>query len=155
LAIFNIFELSPHCFNNQSHCEIQSQILLLSIYDFTLCKKKLFIFVSVTLPDRYADLIGKAQERHANLEESMKKNAMLREAKEIESWMLDCEPVVTSTEIGEDMDGIEMQQKEYDEFKKDMAVQENRIQELQALCLQLQQEKSNEHEKVQEILTVR
>lgn len=38
---------------------------------------------------RYVDLIEKAQQRHANLEESMKKNAMLREAKEIEAWMLD------------------------------------------------------------------
>lgn len=44
---------------------------------------------SMSFPRRYADLIDKAQERHANLEESMKKNAMLREAKEIESWMLD------------------------------------------------------------------
>ena len=35
-----------------------------------------------------------------------------------------------------------------------MAVQEARIQELQSLCLQLQEEKSTEHEKVQEILTV-
>lgn len=38
---------------------------------------------------RYANLIEKAQDRHSKLEESMKKNAMLREAKEIESWMSD------------------------------------------------------------------
>ena len=63
--------------------------------------------------------------------------------------------IVTSTEIGEDMDGIELQQKEYDEFKKDMQVQEERIARLQQLCLQLKEEKSSEHEKVQEILTVR
>ena len=62
---------------------------------------------------------------------------------------------MTSTEIGEDMDGIELQQKEYDEFKKDMQVQEERIARLQQLCLQLKEEKSSEHEKVQEILTVR
>ena len=64
------------------------------------------------------------------------------------------EPVVEATEIGEDMDSIELQQKEYDEFKKDMEVQEGRIKDLQVLCLQLQKEKSSQHEKVQEILTV-
>ena len=48
---------------------------------------------------RYADLIGKAQERHANLEESMKKNAMLREAKEIESWMMDCVRIKISNSL--------------------------------------------------------
>lgn len=53
------------------------------------------------------------------------------------------------------MDSIELQQKEYDEFKKDMEVQEGRIKDLQVLCLQLQQEKSSQHEKVQEILTVK
>ena len=53
------------------------------------------------------------------------------------------------------MDSIELQQKEYDEFKKDMEVQEGRIKDLQVLCLQLQKEKSSQHEKVQEILTVR
>lgn len=58
-----------------------------------ICLWKLFVF---TQPTRYADLIGKAQERHANLEESIKKNAMLREAKEIESWMAECVSVINS-----------------------------------------------------------
>lgn len=62
--------------------------------------------------------------------------------------------MVEATEIGEDMDSIELQQKEYEEFKKDMQVQEERIKDLQVLCLQLQKEKSTQHEKVQEILTV-
>ncbi|XP_057290447.1 spectrin alpha chain, non-erythrocytic 1-like isoform X2 [Hydractinia symbiolongicarpus] len=105
------------------------------------------------IDSKYADLIGKAQERHAKLEESMKKNAMLREAKEIEAWIQDSEAVVTCQEVGEDMDGVEMLQKEYDEYKKDMISQEARIRELQALCEQLKEEKSSEYEKVQEILT--
>ena len=51
-----------------------------------LCNKIVFLFHF----HRYADLIGKAEARHNKLEESIKKNAMLREAKEIESWMTDC-----------------------------------------------------------------
>ena len=62
---------------------------------------------------------------------------MLREAKEIESWMQESEAVVTCEEVAEDMDGIEIFQKEYDEFKQDMVVQEQRIKELQLLCCQL------------------
>ena len=49
----------------------------------------LFVYLNACFPLRYADLISKAQERHAKLEESMKKNAMLREAKEIEAWLED------------------------------------------------------------------
>ena len=38
---------------------------------------------------RYAELIEKAQERRTKLEESIKQHGMLREAKEVESWIQD------------------------------------------------------------------
>ena len=38
---------------------------------------------------RYADIISKAQERHKKLDESIKQHGMLREAKEVESWIQD------------------------------------------------------------------
>ncbi|XP_065068119.1 spectrin alpha chain, non-erythrocytic 1-like [Rhopilema esculentum] len=100
----------------------------------------------------YAELISKAQERHLKLEESIKQHGMLREAKEVESWIQDKEAVVTCEEVGKDMDHVEGLQKNYDEFKKDMITQETRIRELQILCAQLKEQKSSEYERVQEIL---
>eukprot|EP00794_Sanderia_malayensis_P015984 gene15984-17594_t len=100
----------------------------------------------------YSQLILQAQERHSKLEESIKQHGMLREAKEVESWIQDKEAVVTCEEVGKDMDHVESLQKNYDEFKKDMVTQETRIRELQILCAQLKEQKSSEYERVHEIL---
>ena len=44
---------------------------------------------TVFAKSRYADIISKAQERHQKLEESIKQHGMLREVKEVESWIQD------------------------------------------------------------------
>ena len=49
----------------------------------------LHIFTLYLVKCRYADIISKAQERHQKLEESIKQHGMLREVKEVESWIQD------------------------------------------------------------------
>ena len=48
-----------------------------------------FLFIVFIVFQRYSELISQAQERHTKLEESIKQHGMLREAKEVESWIQD------------------------------------------------------------------
>lgn len=57
---------------------------------FSMCSSQIWFVISdVTCFQRYADIISKAQDRHKKLDESIKQHGMLREAKEVESWIQD------------------------------------------------------------------
>ncbi|XP_065647133.1 spectrin alpha chain, non-erythrocytic 1 isoform X2 [Hydra vulgaris] len=104
------------------------------------------------LNKRYNALTANAQQRNIMLQESIKKNAMLRKVKQIQSWIQDSEAVIMCSEVGVDMDDVEALQKKYDEFEKNMVAQEQRITELQLLCSQLKEENASEYEKVNAVL---
>ncbi|KAH7638391.1 alpha spectrin [Dermatophagoides farinae] len=54
----------------------------------------------------------------------------LRRCDEIMYWIKDKEAIVSSGDIGQDLEHVEVLQKKFDEFKKDMASQEIRINEI-------------------------
>ncbi|OTF69634.1 hypothetical protein BLA29_011962, partial [Euroglyphus maynei] len=54
----------------------------------------------------------------------------LRRCDEIMYWIKDKEAIVSSGDIGQDLEHVEVLQKNFDEFKKDMASQEIRINEI-------------------------
>jgi spectrin alpha len=62
---------------------------------------------------------------------------------------------VTSEEVGKDYEHVEVMQKKFDDFQKDMSANEVRIKELTVLAERLKEEHYTEYEMIQEMIEVR
>ena len=79
------------------------------------------------IEDQYAQLLQQAAQRRTKLDESQKLFQLNREVDEVESWMNDREAVVSVQDLGTDLEHNEVIQKKFDDFLKDLAANETRV----------------------------
>ena len=79
------------------------------------------------LENIYQALLEKSEIRHIKLEESQQLHQLNRECDEIEAVINDREAIASQTDVGTDLENNELIQKKFDEFLKDLAANETRI----------------------------
>jgi len=72
-------------------------------------------------------LLSKLQEKGIKLQQAQILVQFLRLSDEVLMWIREKEAYVTSEEIGQDLEHVEVLQRKFDEFQKDMASQEFRV----------------------------
>uniref|UniRef100_A0A4W5NIC1 Spectrin alpha, non-erythrocytic 1 n=1 Tax=Hucho hucho TaxID=62062 RepID=A0A4W5NIC1_9TELE len=88
------------------------------------------------LLDEYGTLLELGEKRKDMLEKSCKKFMLFREANELQQWINEKEGALTNEEVGSDLEQVEVLQKKFDDFQKEL---NNRWRSLQ----QLAEERSN------------
>ncbi|XP_033642968.1 spectrin alpha chain, non-erythrocytic 1-like isoform X3 [Asterias rubens] len=97
---------------------------------------------------QYDDLLQNADVRKDKLEESCKRHMLLREANDLMQWIKDKEAIVTASEVGEDLEQVQILQKKFDNFQKDLTANEGRLDEINDTSKELTTEQSPESEVV-------
>ncbi|XP_071948314.1 spectrin alpha chain, non-erythrocytic 1-like isoform X2 [Antedon mediterranea] len=96
------------------------------------------------IENQYADLLETSNVRKKKLEESCKRHMLIREAADLMQWINDKEAVATNAELGEDLEQVEVLQKKFDDFQKDLNANENRLTEINELADTLEDDGSPE-----------
>uniref|UniRef100_A0AC35U4B9 Spectrin alpha chain n=1 Tax=Rhabditophanes sp. KR3021 TaxID=114890 RepID=A0AC35U4B9_9BILA len=91
------------------------------------------------IEDQYQKLIHLADARRRKLDEACKGYALLREANDLAEWIKSREAVATESEIGVDLEHVEVLQKKFDDFKTDLKANETRLQEMNNIATTLSQ----------------
>ncbi|XP_048876599.1 spectrin alpha chain, non-erythrocytic 1-like isoform X2 [Brienomyrus brachyistius] len=91
-------------------------------------------------------LLLKTQEKGERLMQAQKLVQYLRQCDETLSWISDKEAIVTSEELGQDLEHVEVLQKKFEEFQADLAAHEERVNEVNGLAAKLEQENHPEME---------
>lgn len=78
----------------------------------------------------WQSLLAKLAEKGVKLQQALKLLQFQRQCDDIMFWINDKEAFVTSDELGRDLEHVEVLQRKFDEFQKEMASQEFRIQEV-------------------------
>ena len=73
-------------------------------------------------------------ERHKKLNESCDAYRLKREANDLTIWINDKEKLVLETNIGQRPDEVELQTRRFNDFKKDLKVNETQIHELNSVA---------------------
>ncbi len=97
---------------------------------------------------QYDDLLKNSDVRKDKLEESCKRHMLLREANDLMQWIKDKEAIVTASEVGEDLEQVQILQKKFDNFQKDLTANESRLDEINDTSKELTTEQSPESEVV-------
>ncbi|XP_052834596.1 spectrin alpha chain isoform X3 [Octopus bimaculoides] len=88
-------------------------------------------------------LISKLSEKGLKLQQALRLVQFMRECDEVMFWINDKYPIekleafVTSEEFGQDLEHVEVLQKKFDEFQKDLANNEDKVVEVNTLADQL------------------
>ncbi|KAK7505097.1 hypothetical protein BaRGS_00003667 [Batillaria attramentaria] len=82
-------------------------------------------------------LLSKLQEKGTKLQQALRLVQFMRECREVMFWIADKEAFVTSEEFGQDLEHVEVLQKKFDEFQKDLANHEDKVAEVNSLAEQL------------------
>ncbi|XP_077865919.1 spectrin alpha chain, non-erythrocytic 1-like [Saccoglossus kowalevskii] len=96
------------------------------------------------IEDQYAHLLEVASERKRRLEESCKRHMLIREAGELMVWINDKEAIASSEEVGDDLEHVEVLQKKFNDFQKDLKANEARLTEINEISRILQEDGSPE-----------
>ncbi|XP_033114838.1 spectrin alpha chain, non-erythrocytic 1-like isoform X3 [Anneissia japonica] len=96
------------------------------------------------IENQYADLLEMSDIRKKKLEESCKRHMLIREAADLMQWINDKEAVATNAELGDDLEQVEVLQKKFDDFQKDLNANENRLTEINELADTLEDDGSPE-----------
>jgi len=75
-------------------------------------------------------LLHKLADKGLRLQQALVLVQFLRQSDEVLSWIKDKEAFVTASEFGSDLEHVEVLQRKFDEFQKDMAGQEYRVSEV-------------------------
>lgn len=79
-------------------------------------------------------LLSKLAEKGMKLQQALVLVQFLRQCDEVMFWIKDKEMFVTTDEFGQDLEHVEVLQRKFDEFQKDMASQEYRVTEVNELA---------------------
>lgn len=90
----------------------------------------------------------KLGEKGYKLQQSFVLVQFLRQCDELMFWIKDKEAVVASDDIGHDLEHVEVLQRKFDEFKKDLASQEFRINEIETKANELISAQHPENEQI-------
>lgn len=82
-------------------------------------------------------LLSKLAEKGTKLQQALKLVQFVRECNEVMFWIHDKEAFVTSEEFGQDLEHVEVLQKKFDEFQKDLQNHEDKVTEVNSLAEQL------------------
>ncbi|XP_066994168.1 spectrin alpha chain isoform X2 [Anabrus simplex] len=82
-------------------------------------------------------LLSKLAEKGMKLQQALVLVQFLRQCDEVMFWINDKETFVTTDEFGHDLEHVEVLQRKFDEFQKDMASQEYRVTEVNELAEKL------------------
>uniref|UniRef100_A0A8C4M8C6 Spectrin alpha chain, non-erythrocytic 1 n=1 Tax=Equus asinus asinus TaxID=83772 RepID=A0A8C4M8C6_EQUAS len=91
-------------------------------------------------------LLEKMREKGVKLLQAQKLVQYLRECEDVMDWINDKEAIVTSEELGQDLEHVEVLQKKFEEFQTDMAAHEERVNEVNQFAAKLIQEQHPEEE---------
>ncbi|XP_052790859.1 spectrin alpha chain-like isoform X2 [Mya arenaria] len=82
-------------------------------------------------------LLSKLKDKGLKLQQALKLVQFMRECNEVMFWIHDREAFVTSEEFGQDLEHVEVLQKKFDEFQKDLQNHEDKVTEVNTLSHQL------------------
>lgn len=85
----------------------------------------------------WALLLSRLQEKGVKLQQALKLVQFMRECREVMFWINDKDAFVTSEEFGSDLEHVEVLQKKFDEFQKDLQNHEEKVNEINSLAEQL------------------
>lgn len=88
-------------------------------------------------------------EKRQKLQDAQKQEHYTREADEVSAWISDREAVASSEEFGKDLEHVEMLQKNFADFMKDLEANEARVAELSKLAKKLLMEGHPESELIE------
>uniref|UniRef100_A0A8D2LXY2 Spectrin alpha chain, non-erythrocytic 1 n=1 Tax=Varanus komodoensis TaxID=61221 RepID=A0A8D2LXY2_VARKO len=91
-------------------------------------------------------LLEKMREKGVKLLQAQKLVQYLRECDDVMDWINDKEAIVTSEELGQDLEHVEVLQKKFEEFQTDLAAHEERVNEVNQFAGKLIQEQHPEEE---------
>ena len=89
------------------------------------------------IENQYKNLVDHCHERHSKLQESCDAYRLIREASDLTLWINDKEKVVMETSLGQRPDEVEILTRRFDDFKKDLKINESRVQELNTIAERL------------------
>lgn len=93
-------------------------------------------------------LLSKLAEKGMKLQQALVLVQFIRQCDEVMFWINDKEAFVTADEFGADLEHVEVLQRKFDEFQKDMASQEYRVTEVNQLADKLVLEGHPERETI-------
>lgn len=93
-------------------------------------------------------LLSRLAEKGLKLQQALVLVQFLRHCEEVMFWIKDKEAFVTADEFGHDLEHVEVLQRKFDEFQKDMASQEYRVTEVHQLAEKLLQDGHPERETI-------
>jgi spectrin alpha len=89
------------------------------------------------ISDQYENMLDLGRQRKDKLEESCKAYQLVREAGELAQWINDKENVALAAEVGDDLEQVEVIQRKFDDFQKDLKANEARLVELNTIAERL------------------
>ena len=87
----------------------------------------------------YQRLLSLGRQRSDKLQEACDAHRLVREAADLTIWILDKEKIASEEKLGESPDEVELLTRRFDDFKKDLKVNEARIVELNRIALKLKE----------------
>ena len=93
-------------------------------------------------------LLDKLKEKGLRLQQALLLSKFLRKCEDVQSWITDKVNYVTSDEIGRDLEDVEVLQRKFSQYKKDLENEELRIAELNQTADNLISDGHPEHEKI-------
>ncbi|XP_023696436.2 spectrin alpha chain, non-erythrocytic 1 isoform X2 [Paramormyrops kingsleyae] len=88
----------------------------------------------------YGALLELGEKRKNMLEKSCKKFMVFREASELQQWISEKESALTSEEVASDLEQVEVLQKKFDDFQKDLKANESRLRDINNVASELEAE---------------
>ncbi|XP_040180668.1 spectrin alpha chain, non-erythrocytic 1 isoform X1 [Rana temporaria] len=90
--------------------------------------------------DLYHNILEMGEKRKDMLEKSCKKFMLFREANELQQWINEKEAALTNEEVGADLEQVEVLQKKFDDFQKDLKANESRLKDINKVADELESE---------------
>ncbi|CAL8322047.1 unnamed protein product [Lota lota] len=90
--------------------------------------------------NQYGTLLELGEKRKDMLEKSCKKFMLFREANELQQWINEKEGALTNEEMGSDLEQVEVLQKKFDDFQKDLKANESRLRDINKVASELESE---------------
>ena len=101
------------------------KLAVIKLFSVALCRGS---------PSSVELLLSRLADKGLKLQQALVLVQFLRHCDEVMFWIHDKEAFVTSDEFGHDLEHVEVLQRKFDEFQKDMASQEYRVTEVNELA---------------------
>ena len=93
------------------------------------------------LSELWQNLLDVCTDKRQKLTDAQKRESFVREADEVAAWISDREAVASSEELGKDLEHVEMLQKNFADFLKDLEANKVRVAEVNQLAKKLLSER--------------